>query len=151
MQYDKTNATGVIKKITGLKESFTIKLTRSPEHDNRLNCGAGWNVEITTDNWYTGFNTIFNNSKAEKENNPDPNWVFECIFTDAQAYLDYPEYRDFCHAFGYNEYEHDWGTQKNVEASRAYYECMHTAKSLKKMFTEQELNQIANWLQEANS
>ena len=95
MQYDKTNATDVIKKITGLKESFTIKLTRSPEHDHRLNCGAGWNIQITTKNWYKGFNTIFNNSKAEKENDPDPNWVFECILTDAQAYLDYPEYRDF--------------------------------------------------------
>lgn len=142
----KTSNNDIIKKIKTLNKTFAMHITRNRKIDGRLNAGAGYNVKLLTEK--TSFTVKYNNSRMEKDNRPDPGNILDCLFTDMYGYLNTGNYRDFCNEFGYEEYEHDYGTQKNKKAFAVYKKCKQIAERMQTMFTDKQLAQINQWLEE---
>ena len=148
MKYSKANPQHqIIKDIIALDDSFQMSVMRNHALDGRLNCGAGWNV-ILKNNRHK-LTVKFNSSIMDKESQPDPKTILDCIFSDMQAYECSRNFRDFCNEFGYEEYDYENEDKQNPRAIKAYKSCKKTAEDLQKMFSENEIKIIEDALYES--
>ena len=118
--------------------TFTMTMTRNPVIDNRLNCGAGWNILIERNG--ESLRQPFNNSKMNREELPDPKNVLDCILGDTFGFINEPDFESFCSTFGYDVYD-DYG-RRNKNAYRIFRTCEEIATKMQLLFTIDELEKI---------
>ena len=125
---------------TKFGDNFSFAVIRNPKLDHRINCGAGWDVQIKR-NGRTMW-TKFNNSRMEKENVPSANNILECLLSDAYAYDYSRDFGAFCGEMGYEPYDRYGSHRVNQEALKIFNGCQKIYEDLHELFDDDELIEI---------
>ena len=132
--YHTVEPNGIMEKAIAFNPTFTLQAHRNKSFDGRLGCGAGWLITLSDKN--TKLVIKYNQSIAKKEEAPTAEEILGSLCTDAYCVI-YNSYNEFCEELGLTQ---------NAQSKNIYKECQRIKNNMLRMFTQDQLDILYEWL-----